>query len=119
MTTTTYDTYDVVEVPFPFSDMPQVKIRKALVLTPKSMNDLNGATTLMMITSRKNSVWTGDTQLTEWSEAGLKKPCFVRLKFFTPDNKLIIKKIGKLSQTDMNLVSKTLLTLIPQAIADK
>ncbi len=113
MTTTIYDTFDVVELPFPFSDLPKSKIRKALVLTPKSMNGPNGATTLMMITSRKNSTWVGDVPLVKWSEAGLKKPCYVRLKFFTPDNKLILKKIGKLALEDRNLVSKTLLGLIP------
>jgi mRNA interferase MazF len=115
MTTTIYNTFDVVEVPFPFSDLPKSKIRKALVLTPKSMNEPNGATTLMMITSRKNSAWVGDTALTEWSAAGLKKPCYVRLKFFTPDNKLIIKKVGELALKDRDLVSKTLRGLIPSA----
>ena len=116
MTTTIYDTFDVVEVPFPFSDLPKSKIRKALVLTPESMNGPNSATTLMMITSRSNSTWIGDTQLMNWREAGLKKPCYVRLKFFTPDNKLIIKKIGELTQNDKDLVSKTLRGLIPQPI---
>ena len=115
MTTTIYDSFDVVEVPFPFSDLPKSKIRKALVLTPKSMNGPNGATTLMMITSRSNSTWVGDTHLTKWTEAGLKKPCYVRLKFFTPDNKLIIKKVGELAQKDKDLVSNTLRKLIQPA----
>jgi mRNA interferase MazF len=113
MTTTIYDSFDVVEVPFPFSDLPKAKIRKALVLTPKSMNEPNGATTLMMITSGMNSVWIGDTTLTKWADAGLKKPCYVRLKFFTPDNKLIIKKIGELELKDRDLVSKTLRSFLP------
>ena len=112
MTTTIYDTFDVVEVPFPFSDLPKSKVRKALVLTPKSMNEPNGATTLMMITSRKNSQWVGDIGLTKWSDAGLKKPCYVRLKFFTPDNKLIIKKVGELGAKDRALVKKSLEALI-------
>ncbi|PWU19192.1 MAG: hypothetical protein C5B49_06155 [Bdellovibrio sp.] len=74
MTTTIYDTFDVVEVPFPFSDFPKSKVRKALVLTPMSTNEPNGATTLMMITSGKNSAWIGDTALTKWNDAGLNKP---------------------------------------------
>lgn len=32
--------------------------------------------------------------------AGLNMPCMVRLKLFTFDNRLIIKKIGRLSPSD-------------------
>jgi mRNA interferase MazF len=114
MTTTAYDSFDIVEVPFPFSDLPKAKLRKALVLTPKAMNEANGATTLMMITSRKNSTWVGDRELVKWHEAGLKKPCFARLKFFTPDNKLVVRKVGELAPEDRSSVTKTLRGLIAE-----
>jgi mRNA interferase MazF len=109
------ETFDVVEVPFPFSDKLHSKIRKALVLTPKSFNKPNGATTLMMITSGKNSEWVGDTALTHWKSAGLLKPCYVRLKFFTLDNGLISKKVGELSAKDKDSVKKAVRKIIPFA----
>lgn len=111
----TYEPFDVVVVPFPFSDSPKVKVRKALVLTPKSMNEKNGATTLMMITSRKNSEWMGDVALQNWSAAGLKKPCFVRFKFFTAGNELIQGKVGSLSVADRAHVTGALGSFLPKA----
>ena len=107
-----YEPFDVVEVPFPFSDSLTAKIRKALVITPKTMNEKNQATTLMMITSRKNSQWIGDVELERWTEAGLKKPCFVRFKFFTADNKLLRGKVGHLAQKDKELVTSVLNKLL-------
>jgi mRNA interferase MazF len=107
-----YDRFDVVDVPFPFTDIPQSKLRKALVLTPKSMNEQNGVTTLMMITSRQNSSWLGDTELTRWEDAGLKKPCYVRFKFFTADNGFILNKVGNLSKSDIAQVKKILSQMI-------
>lgn len=106
--------FDVVVVPFPFSDSPKVKLRKALVLTPKSMNEKNGSTTLMMITSRKNSEWMGDVALENWSDAGLKKPCFARFKFFTACNELIQGKTGSLSSADRDAVTDALGRLLPK-----
>ena len=47
--------FDVVEVPFPFSDVPKAKRRKALVLSSQEFNKLNGNTILMMLTSAKHS----------------------------------------------------------------
>lgn len=107
-----YNTFDVVEVPFPFSDLPKAKVRKALVITPKAMNENNRATTLMMITSRKNSAWVGDINLQEWQKAGLNKPCFVRFKFFTADNQLLRGQVGTLAPTDQLAVKNNLRNLI-------
>ncbi len=48
---TIYKPFDVVEVPFPFSDVPRSKRRKALVLSAQDFNETSGASILMMITS--------------------------------------------------------------------
>jgi mRNA interferase MazF len=108
-----YEPFDVIEVPFPFSDLPKAKIRKALVITPKAMNEKNQATTLMMITSRKNSEWVGDIEFQEWQKAGLKKPCFARFKFFTADNSLLRGKVGELAAKDRDSVKMSLRELLP------
>jgi mRNA interferase MazF len=104
-----YDCYDVIEVPFPFTDTQKSKIRKALVLSSKPFNETNGVTTLLMITSAKYSQWKGDVDLSEWQTAGLKKPCFARLKIFSIDNKLILSRIGHLSKRDQASVRKALM----------
>jgi len=104
----TCDPYDVVEVPFPFSDSQQRKIRKALVLSNRSYNDANQASILAMITSARAGSWLGDVPVSDLKTAGLKKSCVVRLKIFTLDNAIIMAKAGSLSEADRKQVKKVL-----------
>ena len=81
---------------------------EALVLSAKAYNDENKETTLLMITSANYSQWKGDVHLTHWQEAGLKKPCFARMKFFSIDNGIIISRIGRLSGKDQLSVTRAI-----------
>ena len=103
-----YKPYDVVEVPFPFSDLPKAKKRKALVISTEEFNRSNNCSVLMMITSASYSEWLYDVPIKNWSETGLKKPCVARMKIFTLDNNLIISKVGKLTSEDKTEVSVAL-----------
>lgn len=53
-----------------------------------------------MITSKAHPPWPGDTDIEGLEPAGLNTRCMVRLKIFTIDNRLILKKIGQLSLGD-------------------
>lgn len=99
--------YDVVTVPFPFVDKSKTKRRPALVISNKEFNR-NNHTILAMITTKKEPAWLGDSQISDYADAGLRLPCLVRLKFFTLDNKLLQKKIGHLSQKDSNQIAERL-----------
>jgi mRNA interferase MazF len=103
----TCDPWDVVIVPFPFTDGPGTKQRPALVLSKRSFN-VHGHTVLAMITSSAHNPWLGDTNLRDHAPAGLRTPCIVRLKLFTLDNRLILKSIGRLSSHDRHCVSGAL-----------
>ncbi len=92
--------FDVVEVPFPFSDTARAKMRKALVLSSVKFNERNGSSILMMITSVEKSHWFLDTPIDDLEAAGLKKACVARFKLFTLDNALVVRVVGKLSQGD-------------------
>jgi mRNA interferase MazF len=96
--------FDVVEVPFPFSDAPRSKRRKALVLSSRTFNERNGSSLLVMITSATHGRWFLDVQLEKWHEAGLLKPCVARMKLFTLDNRFVLAKAGELSQPDRRSV---------------
>lgn len=98
------DVWDVVVVPFPFSDRAAVKRRPALVLSRKSFNAA-GHTVLAMITTQAHRPWPGDTGIHDLSAAGLPTPCIVRLKAFTLDNRLILRRIGALSTADRRHVA--------------
>ncbi len=99
--------WDVVTVPFPFTDKPDAKRRPSLVLSNAAFNR-GGHTVLAMITTRGHRPWPGDAAIEEYTAAGLNLPCQVRLKLFTLDNRLLLKKIGRLSDNDSGKVKKTL-----------
>ena len=110
---TIYSPFDVVEVPFPFSDLPKSKRRKALVLSTTEFSQQNGNSILMMITSATKSDWFLDVNINKWSEAGLKKPCVARMKIFTLDNGLILSKSGELTETDRNNIYAAIKRAMP------
>lgn len=101
---TIYKPFDIVEVPFPFSDLPRSKRRKALVVSHEEFNKANGCTVLLMITSAVSSAWMNDVPITGWQSSGLNKPCVARMKFFTLDNGLILDRAGTLSTADARAV---------------
>ena len=110
---TIYKPFDIVEVPFPFSDIPKSKRRPALVISKHEFNRLNENSILMMITSTTKTKWHNDVQITEWKKAGLKKPCIARFKIFTLDNSLIAGKRGELQKNDKKAVIAVLQESLP------
>lgn len=106
--------WDVVVVPFPFSERAGSKRRPALVLSSKAFNR-HGHTILAMITSTAHPPWPGDVVIGRPGQAGLRTPCLVRLKLFTLDNRLLIRTIGRLSPDDRRRAGEPLhLTLSPK-----
>jgi mRNA interferase MazF len=61
-----------------------------------------------MITTTSHYSWALDVQITDLASAGLKTDSIVRMKLFTIDDALVIKKIGKLAKKDELAVQKTL-----------
>jgi mRNA interferase MazF len=97
----TCDSWDVVVVPFPFSDRPGEKRRPAVVLSRRRFNR-EGHTAFLMITTKVDPPWLGDRQIADRAAAGLPVACIVRLKLFTLDNRLILKRLGKLGPKDQS-----------------
>jgi len=105
-----FEPYDVVVVPFPFTDKLAVKRRPALIISNHLFNgDYHNHLIMAMITTVKNSEWSGDIQLHDWQSANLTVPCKVRFKLFTLDRRLVIQRLGSLSPTDQETV-KTAIT---------
>jgi mRNA interferase MazF len=101
------DPWEVAVVPFPFTEKVGAKRRPALVLSTRTFNE-NGHTFLAMITTKSHLPWPGDTTVEDLSTAGLHTPCIVRLKVFTLDNRLIMRRSGHLSEKDRKNVAKSL-----------
>jgi mRNA interferase MazF len=107
------ESFDIVVVPFPFSDLPQTKRRKALVLSNVEFNRKNKSTILSMITSAAHSSWHLDVPITQLKGTGLNKECLIRAKIFTLDNGLIIEKCGRLNPSDVKNVKLSLAKALP------
>lgn len=104
-----YDAFDVVIVPFPFSDLPHAIRRPALVLSDAaSFGRAIGHSVMAMITSAKNAPWPLDTPLQDLAAAGLPAPSVVRMKLFTLDHRLVVRKAGRLAQDDRAGVARAL-----------
>ena len=94
------DVGDVAVVPFPFSEREGSKRRPALALSVRRFNQA-GHTILAMITTRTHTPWPGDQPIEDLESAGLRSPCIVRMKLFTLDNRLVLRKAGRLSEKDL------------------
>jgi mRNA interferase MazF len=103
--------YDVVVVPFPFTDRRSSKRRPALALSSEAFSDESGHSVLAMITSAGNPPWPMDVTI-DAKEAGLQAPSKVRMKLFTLDNRLILHRAGDLSRTDQRAVSAVVRKLL-------
>ena len=102
-----YNQFDVVLVPFPFTDDDIQKRRPALVLSShEHFNKDTGHSIMAMITSARNLKWPGDVEISDLSSAGLPKASIIRMKLFTIDHRLIIEPLGMLSPKDQKMFKK-------------
>ena len=93
---------DVVLVPFPYTDLSDVRIRPAVVVSAGDFNAF-GDVTVAMITSRARFDVT-DWGLRDWVEAGLRVPSWVRARFVTLDQEMVRFSPGSLSPRDIDAV---------------
>jgi mRNA interferase MazF len=98
-------------VPFPFTDRRTSKRRPALALSSQTFSAASGHTVLAMITSAANPAWPMDVSI-EPAAAGLRAPSLIRMKFFTLDNRLIIRKVGSLAERDRRAVAVSIQKLL-------
>ncbi len=62
---------------------------------------------MAMITSADQFAWTGDCPIHDLPTAGLTTACLVRLKLFTLDERLVIRKAGALAAADQKKLQET------------
>jgi len=109
----TYKAFDVVVVPFPFTDRSTTKRRPALVLSDaQTFNKQVGQSVLAMVTSSRHSDWPLDVEIEDLKSAGLPSASVVRMKLFTLDDQLVIRKAGALVENDRRSVTDSLLQLL-------
>jgi mRNA interferase MazF len=108
-----YERFDVVVVPFPFTDSAATKRRPALVISNAEIfNAPAGHSVMAMITSAGNASWPLDVAISDGNTAGLAAASRVRMKLFTLDNRFILRRLGQLAAVDRKTVTAALKALL-------
>lgn len=109
----TFERFDVVVVPFPFTDSSARKRRPALILSAaKDFNARIAHSVMAMITSAKHSRWPLDVPIADLNASGLGSPSVVRMKLFTLDHRFVLRAAGRLGPEDRRAVSAAVSKLL-------
>lgn len=109
----TYDSFDIVLVPFPFTENASHKKRPALILSCSlSFNKEIGASVMAMITTSTHHPWPLDIPIEHLKTAGLPAVSVIRMKLFTLDHRFILKKLGALHVQDQRRVKNNVKRLL-------
>lgn len=104
--------FDVVLVPFPFSNLEEVKRRPCLVLAHFKPARHPEHFIVAMMTSHLEKHFPHDVILENFEKAGLPKPTLVRLaKVVTLEAGIVLKKLGALTPHDRKSVIQEWKTL--------
>ena len=109
MSTIACNKWDIVLVPFPFTDLTTAKRRPALVVSPDDYNASARDLVIALVTSRTGlAPRPGDHWIRSWQESGLPKPSVLRMKFATVDAGIVLRKIGVLAEAERGDVRELL-----------
>ena len=86
-----------------------------MVISRRTFN-AEGHTVMAMITDERNRRWPLDVRV-DHVAIGLKMPSVVRMKFFTLDNRLVLRRIGRLAPADRQKAVRSLRQLLPPDLA--
>ena len=103
-----FEVWDIVKVPFPYTDRPVRQRRPALVVAAGEIEAAHGLLWLVMITSAENRGWPDDVGISDLPAAGLPAPSIVRpAKLATVDAR-DAQRLGALPIVDREAVASRL-----------
>ena len=100
-----FSKHDVILVRYPFSDLTGVKVRPAIVV---SAAHVSKDIFIVPLTSKMSPLLSGEFPLAGWREAGLNVPTSIKRGLYTVHESLVVKKVGKISNTDANILEASL-----------
>ena len=104
----TFEPWDIVKVPFPYTDRPVRQRRPALVIAAGELETAHGLLWLSMITSAANRAWDGDVAISDADAAGLPIPSIVRLAKIATIEARDAERLGILPGADRGAVREYL-----------
>ena len=107
--TTTYRFGDVVLVPFPFTDLTTVKRRPAVVVSSDPYHRHYPDVILIAVTGQiQPRPIFAELSITQWKQAGLRRPSQLKPVLASLEKSLIVKKLGRLKEKDRLALARVL-----------
>lgn len=110
-----FKVWDVVKVPFPYTDRPVRQCRPALVIAADGLEQAHGLLWVLMITSASNRGWPSDVDISDINLAGLPTASLIRTAKIATIKARDAETLGKLSRQDRLKVQKRLSEHLNQA----
>jgi len=107
-----FEPWDIVRVPFPYTDRPIRQRRPALVIAADKIEAEHGLLWLMMITSAENRGWPSDIAISDLVLAGLPAASIVRAAKIATVEARDAQRLGMLPPADRDAVSLQLKRLL-------
>jgi mRNA interferase MazF len=107
-----FEVWDIVKVPFPYTDRPVRQRRPALVVAAGELEAAHGLLWLVMVTSAANRGWPGDVLVSDLALAGLPIPSIIRPAKIATIEARDTEPLGKLPSSDRRAVRRYLRQLL-------
>ncbi|MCP4696623.1 MAG: type II toxin-antitoxin system PemK/MazF family toxin [Gammaproteobacteria bacterium] len=114
-----FKTWDVIKVPFPYTDRPVRQRRPALVVAADGLQEAHGLLWVMMITSAQNRGWSGDVDVSDLAASGLPVPSVIRTTKIATIEARDAEHLGSLASPDRAEVTEHLKAELNQVIIDE
>ena len=102
------DVWDLVKVPFPYTNRPVQQRRPALVVVVPDASGTPALLWVLMVTSAANRGWPGDVMVSNLAVSGLPAPSVVRCAKVATIEARDAERIGCLSSGDRTGVMRAL-----------
>jgi mRNA interferase MazF len=103
-----FEVWDIVKIPFPYTDPPVRQRRPALVIAADGIEGAHGLIWLIMITSAENRGWPDDVRISDLRTAGLPAPSIVRPAKIATVDAGDAQRLGTLPMDDREAVASRL-----------
>lgn len=113
---TAFEPWDIIKVPFPYTDRPVRERRPALVVSSDGILERHGLLWVLMITSAENRGWDGDVDVSELDPSGLPVASIVRTAKIATIEAKEAERIGVLPHKDRTAVKRRLRAVLAEAL---
>lgn len=111
------EVWDLVKVPFPYTNRPVQQRRPALVVAVPEAPGAPELLWVLMVTSAANRGWPGDVAVSDLAAAGLPAPSVVRSAKIATIEAQDAEQIGQLPPEDRVLIAQVLRGSIGQTLS--